>query len=311
MRPIRIASKLTKPEPPQPGTGVRLALFQGENPVGTPEAVTANLSRMREVVEVAARYQAQLCAFPECYTTGYSLGAAEARALAQPSDGTAVQAARELSAAHDVGIVVPYVELDRDAGTVHDSIALVLGGELAANYRKTHLYGAAERINFTAGTELPPVVKVNQFPVGLLNCYECEFPPLYQSLVGRGARLVVGPTAADHHFTLHDGNPTQVPYPDATEHIIPAMASVWRVFVAYVNRRGWETSERGQWQYRGNSGVWAPDGTPMIAAGPDERSDDTLLVADCVPDEVAPFSPEGDHFTDNRVALREELLPVN
>ncbi|MEU6132211.1 nitrilase-related carbon-nitrogen hydrolase [Saccharopolyspora sp. NPDC047091] len=311
MRPIRITCKLPRSGPPQPGTGVRLALYQGENPVGTSEAVTANLHRMQEVVEVAARYRAQLCAFPECYTTGYSLGAAEARALAQPANGTAVQAARELSAAHDLAIVLPYVELDRAAGTVHDSIALVVDGELAANYRKTHLYGAAERINFTAGTELPPVVKVNQFPVGLLNCYECEFPPLYQSLVTRGARLVVGPTAADHHFTLHDGTPTQVPYPDATEHIIPAMAAVWRVFVAYVNRRGWETSERGQWQYRGNSGVWAPDGAPLIAAGPDERRDDALLLADCVPDEVAPFSPEGDHFTDNRVALREELLPLH
>lgn len=309
MHPIRIASRLPRPEPPQPGTGVRLAIYQGENPVGTPEAVTANLNRMREVAEIAARYRTQLCAFPECYTTGYALDAEQARELAQPEDGPAIKAAECLSQTHDMALVVPYVELDRTEGTIHDSIGLVLSGHLVANYRKTHLYGAAERTNFTAGTELPPVVKVNQFPVGLLNYYECELPPLYQSLVGRGARLIVGATSADHHFLRQDGYPTQVPYPDATEHIVPAMAAVWRVFVAYCNRRGWETSERGQWQYRGNSGVWAPDGSPMIAAGPEERADDALLIADCVPDHVAPFSPEGDHFSDNRVALREELLP--
>ena len=225
MHPIRIASKLPRSEPPQPGTGVRVALFQGENPVGTPEAVAANLARLHEVAEIAARYRAQLCAFPECFTTGYALTPDQARDLAQPEDGPAIKGAEALSQRLGMALVVPYVELDREAGTVHDSIGLVLSGHLVANYRKTHLYGAAERASFTAGTELPPVVKVNQFPVGLLNNYECEFPPLYQSLAGRGARLIVGPTAADHHFVRHDGHPTQVPYPDATEHIVPAMAA--------------------------------------------------------------------------------------
>ena len=308
MRPIRVACQLTRSEPPQPGTGVRLALFQGENPVGSREAVKSNLRRMREAAAVAASYRCQLAAFPECYTTGYSLGPEHCRDLAEPSDGNAVQVACEVSQHYGIGIALPYIE--RSGGNnIHDSIALVLDGELAANYRKTHLYGDAERENFTPGDELPPVLKINQFPVGLLNCYECEFPPLYQSLVQRGAKLIVGPTAADHHFVLTDGTPTRVAYPDATEHIIPAMAAVWRVFVAYVNRRGWESWERGQWQYRGNSGIWAPDGRPVAAAGPEERTDDSLIIADCLPDEVPPFSPEGDHFSDNRVPLQSELLP--
>ncbi|WP_019854609.1 nitrilase-related carbon-nitrogen hydrolase [Actinopolyspora mortivallis] len=309
MLPIRIVCRLNRQEPPYAGSGIRLGIFQAETRVGTPEAVEANLQRMHEALRVAASYRCQLVVFPECYVTGYALSPEECARLAEPSSGHTVTTACELSRSHGTAIALPYVERSR-SGTVHDSIALVSEGELVANYRKTHLYGAAERANFTAGSELPPVSKINQYPVGLLNCYECEFPPLYQSLVQRGAGLIVGPTAADQHFVLHDGTPTQVPYPDATAHIIPAMASVWRVFVAYANRRGWESTERGNWQYRGNSGVWAPDGSTLMAAGPEERSVDSLLVGDCVPDEIPPFSPEGDHFSDLRMPLRDELLPA-
>ncbi|MEB3366716.1 nitrilase-related carbon-nitrogen hydrolase [Saccharopolyspora mangrovi] len=309
MRPVRIVSRLTDREPPRSGTGIRLALFQGENPCGSPAAVAENLARMEEVISLAAGYGCQLCAFPECFNTGYALDRELCEQLAEPCDGSTVQLARKLSTQHETAIVLPYVER-ADDGALHDSVALAADGELVANYRKTHLYGDAERANFTPGRELPPVVQVNGFPVGLLNCYECEFPPLYQSLVDRGAQLIVGPTAADRHFTLRDGTPTLVAYPDATEHIIPAMAAVWRVFVAYANRRGWEVSDRGQWEYRGNSGIWAPDGTAVVSAGPEERAVDSLLLGDCLPSAVPPFSPEGNHLSDSRIPASDRLLPA-
>ncbi|RRO14128.1 carbon-nitrogen hydrolase [Saccharopolyspora rhizosphaerae] len=309
MRPVRIVSRLTDREPPRSGTGIRLALFQGENPSGSSAAVAENLARMEEVLALAAGYGCQLCAFPECFTTGYALDREQCEQLAEPYDGPSVQVARKVSTRHEIAVVLPYVERAAN-GDLHDSVALAAEGELVANYRKTHLYGEAERENFTPGHELPPVVEVNGFPVGLLNCYECEFPPLYQSLVGRGARLIVGPTAADRHFTLRSGSPTLVAYPDATEHIIPAMAAVWRVFVAYANRRGWEVSDRGQWEYRGNSGIWAPDGTAVVSAGPEERAVDSLLLGDCLPSTVPPFSPEGDHLADSRITASNRLLPV-
>ncbi len=308
MQPVRISTSITHTTPPAPGAGVRLALFQAENPAGTHEAVRHNLARMREAVRLAARYSCHICAFPECYSTGYSLGPAECQELAESTDGPAVRAAREASRDSGTAIVLPYVERDTELATVHDSIAFILDGELVANYRKTHLYGSAERKNFTPGDALPPVVDVNGFPVGILNCYECEFPPLYQSLVQRGAQLIIGPTAADHHFVLPDGSPTTVPYPDATEHIIPAMAAVWRTFVAYANRRGWETSERGQWEYRANSGVWGPDGRAVVRAGQAERGVDSLLIGDCLPQRVAPFSPEGNHLADLRLRLDTSML---
>jgi 5-aminopentanamidase len=37
---------------------------------------------------------------------------------------------------------------------------------------------------------------------------------------------------------------------------------------------------------------------------------DSLLLADCLPEAVPPFSPEGDHLSDSRMAESERLLPA-
>jgi predicted amidohydrolase len=305
---LRVAARLTGRQAPAAGEGVRLALYQGQSaaPLGSAATVEANLARMDEVAERAAAYRSQMCVFPEKFNTGYAVTLDQCRALAEPYDGPSVNAARMTAKTHGLAVVLPYPE--RDGDRYFDSIAVVdASGILVANYRKSHLYGAAERRNYSFGDELPPVFDVNGLKVGVLNCYECEFPPLYQYLAEQGVRLVVGPTAADFHFPLADGTPSLVPYQDATRHIIPAMASVWRLFVAYANRRGWEHTPAGSWQYRGNSGIWAPNGDCVLAAGPDERADDTLLIADCVPDGHPRFSPEGNHTADNRLALRPAL----
>ncbi|WP_097935169.1 MULTISPECIES: nitrilase-related carbon-nitrogen hydrolase [unclassified Streptomyces] len=106
---------------------------------------------------------------------------------------------------------------EREGGDFYDSISVVAAdGQVVANYRKTHLYGAAERRNYSFGQELPPLVAINGMSVGVLNCYECEFPPLYQYLAEHGAQIVLGPTAADWHFRLADGTMSRVPYQDAT-----------------------------------------------------------------------------------------------
>ncbi len=311
---LRVASSIRR-EPPAPGEGVRLALYQGEGPAGSREAMEANLARLEEVVPFARWYGAQVAVFPEKFPSGYAITVRQLKeeGMAEPADGAVLGRVRSAARAHGIAVVLPYAEVeDGPAGRrYYDSIAFIgSDGRLLANYRKTHLYGAAERRNYSFGDELPPVVEVNGFPVGVLNCYECEFPELYRYLAQKGAKLIIGPTAADNHFPLADGRPTQVAYQDATEHVIPALAAIYRVFVAYCNRRGWERVPGvGCWQYQGNSGVWAPNGRTVLAAGPEERFSDTLFVADCLPAGHLPFSPEGNHLTDCRLPPGASLLP--
>jgi 5-aminopentanamidase len=307
-QPVSIVCRTSTRTPPPHGDGLRIALYQGEGPVGSAEAVKENLQRLDEVAAVAADYGCHVCVFPEKYNTGYAITKQMCEELAEHVDGPSVSHAREVAAATRMTIVLPFPETD-GAGRYYDAIAVAgHDGQLLATYRKTHLYGAAERRNYSFGEQLPPVIDINGLPAGILNCYECEMPPLYQYLAEQGARLVIGPTAADRHFRLADGSVSQVPYQDATRHIIPAMASIWKLFVAYANRRGWEHIEgAGWWHYRGNSGIWAPNGDTVIAAGPAEQHHDSLLIADCIPAGHPPFSPEGNHVRDNRLRLMPEL----
>lgn len=310
MTAVEIVAHLLTHEPPAEGAGLRIALYHGQGSVGTAEAVQENMDRLEQIAHQAAAYNTQLLVFPEKYTTGYAIGVRERDALAETLDGPSIERARRVAKETETAIVLPYPERESDeAGTRYfDSIACITAdGTVAATYRKTHLYGAAERRNYSFGSELPPVVEINDMAVGILNCYECEFPPLYQYLAERGAQIVVGPTAADRHFTLADGTPSLVPYQDATRHIIPAMACIWGMFVAYSNRRGWEHTPAGGWQYRGNSGIWAPNGEPLIAAAPEHQHHDALFIADAVPNTHPRFSPEGRHLTDNRLGLDQRL----
>ncbi len=307
-KPLRIVSRNINKNPPEFSKGVRLALYQGEGEVGSPEAVEANLQRLEEVVAKAHAYQSHICAFPEKYNTGYAINQEQCEALAESSDGLSIQKTQEIARKYKMAIVLPYPEVD-SSRNYYDSIAFIdATGTVVSNYRKTHLYGAAERRNYSCGNELPPVNKINGFAIGILNCYECEFPPLYQYLAEKGTQLVIGPTAADNHFTLADGTESQVPYQDATKHIIPAMASIWKMFVAYVNRRGWEKVPAGWWQYQGNSGIWGPNGDSILKSGLSEQMYDSLFIADCLPENHPPFSPEGNHVLDNRLTLNLELI---
>jgi predicted amidohydrolase len=303
-----------KESPPAPGTGVRLAIYQAEGPVGTPEAIHDNLLRLAKAVTHAKKHEAQLISFPELYVEGYTMTPEVMRELAEPVDGRSITRVREIAEEQDIAIICPYSERDDSTGETrfYDSIAFVgADGSLMHNYRKTHLFGMAERNNYSFGHIDDPegafkVSEVNGFGVGILNCYEAEFFELSRILALKGAKLICIPTAADYYYNLPDGKRTAVPYPDITKNLIPAHSYENNCFVCYCNRSGFETSAAGQWKYRGNSLICGPHGDTLLAA----RNEDTLLIADCVPDDYGPTHPEGDYLKNRRPELYGQLVAM-
>jgi predicted amidohydrolase len=99
--------------------------------------------------------------------------------------------------------------------------------------------------------------------LGLLICYDVEFPEYVRRLAIAGAQAVLAPTAlpaSDHVEVI-------------ARKMIPVRAFENQVFVAYVNHCG--ADPKGS--YAGLSGIAAPDGTMLAAA---EASGEALLVAD-------------------------------
>lgn len=302
-----------KKDLPQRGQGIRIAIYQGEGSAGTPEAVQNNIKKLEEVVKEAKRFDVQLISFPELYFTGYALNPELVKQLAEEVNGPSVRRVSEIAKENDITIIFPYPERDSSSREVryYDSIAFInSAGSLLQNYRKTHLFGQAEKDNFSSGNletgneNLFQVVKVADFPIGILNCYEAEFPELSRILALNGAKLIVIPTAADYYYTLSDGKRTQVPYPDVTKNIIPANAYFNKIFIAYSNRFGYERVGKNSWHYRGNSIISGPDGNLLLAARPEE----TLMVADIIPSDFGPTHPEGDYLKDRRPDFYHRLI---
>jgi len=241
---------------------VRLAVYQGPGASGD---VPANLATIRRVAARAAAEGARLAVFPELFTTGYNLGA-RLRELAEPVPGPSLDAIGATAADAGVAILTGFCE--RDGARLFNSAVLVgRDGSLRTVHRKCHLFGGMEGELFTPGDALA-VVEVERLRIGILICYDVEFPEAVRALVLAGAELVAVPT------TL------MAPNEVVARALLPARATENQVFVAYANRTGSE----GGLAYVGQSCIVGPDGADLARAGRDEER---LLLADLDPAAIA------------------------
>ena len=292
---------------------IRLGMYQGFGTAGDMQAVEANLAVLINIARKAKAQGVHLLSFPELFLSGYDVTDAKtAHGLAEEIHaGGILDKVAEAAKASDLAIICPYPEAATVSGKrrYYDSI-IVFGryGEILKNYRKTHLWGGDERNNWSFGYVYPEegeaytVFTVNGIRVGVLNCYEAEFPELSRILALKGAQLVVIPTAADDFTILRSGQRTKTPYPDIG-FLIRANAYQNGLFCAYSNRRGNETLDgKLVGGYLGNSCLADPHGNFLIPvyALPPAREDqpgsgwdeNMLLIADCVPGFYGPTHPE-------------------
>ncbi|WP_326564946.1 carbon-nitrogen hydrolase family protein [Amycolatopsis rhabdoformis] len=231
----------------------------------------------------AAERGATLVVSAEMITTGYAIGAAAVAERAEPADGPLAQELAALARHHGVALVYGYPEREGDA--VYNSAQLLSAqGERLANYRKTHLFGDLDRDQFSAGTE--PVVQadLDGLRVGLLICYDVEFPELVRVHALAGTQVLLVPTALMR------------PYEFVADTLVPARAYESQLYVVYANRCDVE----GELSYCGRSTVAAPDGTTTQAGeGPE------LLISEI--DGTVFTQPPNTYLADRRPALYRSL----
>lgn len=259
---------------------MRLALWQTQ---GFPGDVSANLQALEAQVRAAAASGAQLLLCPELWLGGYNLPAQMAT-LAEAADGPAAQHIAALAREHGVAICYGYAERHEQGDKPYNSAQLIdAQGRSLANYRKTHLFGPMERELFTAGDSLQVPVEFAGWRVGLLICFDVEFPENVRTLALAGAELVLVPTALTPEYTA-------VP-----ELIVPARAVENQVFVAYCNHSGVEEGLA----FLGGSCVAAPNGQRLVVAAGGEA----LLVTDLSRANSAQWREVFPYLQDRRPAL--------
>ena len=267
--------------------GLLVALFQGVAKNGDP---AFNLSVMKEQMKKSSTEGAQLIIFPELFLTGYAVSREEVKRLAEEKDGPSFQ---ELSAAAKdtrIAVVYGYSELDSSSGRwIYNSAQLIdQDGKSLLNYRKIHPWLGDEQqfeAVFTPGNEFS-VVECCGVKVGLLICYDVEFPESVRALAVKGAQLIAVPTAISTGF----GN-----YINITQHMIPTRAMENRVYVAYVNHT--------KGVFAGHSVCCHPNGHVVVKA----VNEESLLLAPIDPN----YKPQYPYLVNRRPTLYKDLITCN
>lgn len=205
--------------------------------------VTQDPERNLEIIdgfagEAAAR-SARLLVLPEGLIARDGDDDGFAAAHAQPLDGPFIQGLRRISAERGIALMGTVHALETpdanaenagDVGSGDDqaqelgqeplrarsprvsNVFLVIrGGEIIAPYRKLHLYdafAARESDVVRPGTELPPIVDIDGWKIGVMTCYDVRFPETARSLAVRGADVIVVSSAwvrgaaKEYHWSL-------------------------------------------------------------------------------------------------------------
>jgi predicted amidohydrolase len=267
---------------------VRIALLQG--PARTPDP-EAGLAAVDDAARRAAAAGARLLVTPEMSLTGYAIGAERVAELAGPVPGPLTERVAAIAAEHGLAITVG-LPVRTPAGVANTVVVVVVDadGALLASYAKAHLYGDVDRDAFVPGDVGVVQFRLDGLTVGILVCYDVEFPEAVRAHALAGTELLVVPTG------LMD------PYGSVGTVLVPARAYESQVFVAYANRTGVE----GEFVYCGASCVIAPDGTELARAGRGEE----LVLADVDPAVLTASRRVNTHLADRRPELYLRETPA-
>ncbi|MFF9071543.1 carbon-nitrogen hydrolase family protein [Streptomyces sp. NPDC014735] len=261
---------------------LRTALLQSS---GRPGHVDTNLAALDEAARRAADAGARLMVCPELFLTGYAIGADVAR-LAEPADGPSAGAVAKIAARH--GLAVLYGCPERDGERIFNTARLVgPDGAALANYRKTHLFGDFEQEWFTPGEHPVVQAELDGVRVGILICYDVEFPENVRAHALAGTELLLVPTALMH------------PYQFVAESLVPVRAFESQMYVAYADRTGPE----GAFEFVGLSCLAGPDGTVRARAGRGEE----LIIGDVDPALLGASREANPYLRDRRPGLYGSL----
>lgn len=247
--------------------------------------LSGNAVRAQAAIDQALEAGAEVVVLPELCTSGYVFESQEeAAALAIGRDHPIL--AGWAGAAGLSGAIVAggFCERGED-GLIYNSAAVFPGAGTPAFYRKLHLWDR-EKLWFTPGSEFPPIIDSAVGKLGVVICYDLEFPELTRAVALAGAQLLLVPT-----------NWPVVARPDCERpaEVVIAMAAAGanRMAIACADRCG---IERGQ-EWEQGATIVGPDGWVLA-----ESCEPGLLIADVDLDAALDkhYTELADAFADRR-----------
>ena len=266
----------------------------------TPNDVQANVEKGVVWLEKAVKeHEAQLVVFPETVTTSFVTGL-DAYQLWDLVDEVPGRISREIQAAakaHGVHVVWPSYRRGLARGVVYNSSILIgPDGEIIGIYDKTHPF-PLERSDcggwVTVGNRAD-VFETALGSIGMIICYDGDFPELSRLLAVKGAEIILRPSALLRSF-------------DIWQMTNQARAYDNHVYVVATNAVG---PDAGGSYYFGHSMIVTPIAWRLAQA----RGGEEIISAELDPDPLryvthGSKSPQlFDHLQDRNLELYEEIL---
>jgi 5-aminopentanamidase len=250
----------------------------------------------RTAIEQAAGDGAHLVVLPELASSGYVFAdRSELVSLAEPRDGPSITEWANLATAFGVTIVAGFPEAAGDA--VYNSAAVVDPTGLRGVYRKAHLWDTENAV-FDRADDLPLLVDTEHGRIGVMICYDVEFPEWVRAVALEGADLLCAPV-----------NWPLLPRPEGerpTELVrVLAGAGMNRMPIAVCDRVGVEREQ----DWIGGSVITDADGYPLAMAEFGKPGNITADV-DLAESRIKKFNEHNDVHGDRRTDLyrRTSLL---
>jgi predicted amidohydrolase len=224
-----------------------LAIYQPLCRADIPTSIQDRLKLLDQTAGKAAAAGAQLILYPELFLSGYNIGP-EIGVKAMAKSSPDIKQIGIIAKQHHIGILCGYPE--RHNGHIYNS-AICFGptGQNLANHRKLRLPSNFEKSHFTYGLD-DSLFDLAGWKIGILICYDIEFPENARRLAQKGADLILVPTALGAQWGF------------VAESLIPVRAFENGLYLAYANYAGCENSL----DYFGGSRIDGPEGRNRVIA---------------------------------------------
>jgi N-carbamoylputrescine amidase len=266
-----------------------------------------NLEKARWKIREAAGQGAQIICLQELFRSQYFCRQEDAGlfALAETIPGPTTDALAPL--AKELGVVIIASLFEKRAPGLYHNTAVVLGddGEIQGLYRKMHIPDDPlyfEKFYFTPGDTGFKKFDTRYGCIGVLVCWDQWYPEGARLTALQGASILFYPTAIGWHPSEKaEVGAAQL---DAWRTIQRAHAIANGVYVAAVNRVGFEGPSDQGLEFWGSSFIADPFGQVIAQASTDQEE---ILVAECDPKRIDEVRRNWPFLRDRRIDAYGQL----
>jgi N-carbamoylputrescine amidase len=260
-----------------------------------------NLQKAIKGIREAAAKGAEIVCLQELFRSQYFCREEKAELfdLAESIPGPSTEVIGAVAKELQVSVVASLFE-KRAQGLYHNTAAIIdADGSLIGTYRKMHIPDDPlfyEKYYFTPGDLGFKNFETRFSRIGVLVCWDQWYPEGARITSLQGANVLFYPTAIGWHPSEKaEFGEAQL---DAWKTIQRAHAIANGVFVAAVNRTGFEGTPESGLEFWGNSFVADPFGRVLQQAS---ASEETVLIAECDPKKMDEQRRNWPFFRDRRI----------